>query len=220
MLVAALLLGAVATVFALRGVRQARRQSADRQSILAPCLGSLANPRLFFAPDGYPRLVGRLGRRQCRLAIVPDTLALRRLPQLWLTVALSSPSMLPSLVVTARPRGDDYVSKAFDYPRQIDVPSWLPRDTMVRGGTNADDALEHLREPLAALFEDPLIKELALGPKGFRLVYRLAEGERANHLLLRQCCFFAHVQPALLHCLIAHLAAVEGAMAEQLAVAA
>jgi hypothetical protein len=218
-MLAPLLFAAAGTAFAVRGVRHARRQAAEKRTIFAPSLGSFADPRVSFAPDGYPRLAGRLGGRECRLGIIPDTLALRRLPQLWLTIALPSPCLLPSLVVTARPRGDDYVSQAFDYPRQVDVPSWLSRDTMVRTGPAPVD-LERLRAPLAALFDDPLTKELCLGPKGCRLVYRLAEGERASHLLLRQCRFSAKVDAALVEGLACRLAAIEAALAAPLAVAA
>lgn len=218
-MLAPLLLAAAGTAFALRGVRHTRRQAAEKQTIFAQCLGSFVDPRLSLAPDGYPRLAGRLGGRECRLGIIPDTLALRRLPQLWLTIALPSSGPLPSLVVTARPRGDDYVSKAFDYPRQVDVPSWLSRDMMVRTGPEPVD-LERLRAPLAALFDDPLTKELSLGPKGCRLVYRLAEGERANHLLLRQCRFSAKVDAALVEHLIGRIAAIEAALTEPLAAAA
>ena len=216
-----LLLAASAIAFVLLGVRQARRQATEKRAILTPCLGSLTDPRLSLAPDGYPRASGRLDGRECRLAIIPDTLTLRRLPQLWLTVALSSPRVLPSLVVTARPRGDDYVSKAFDYPLQIDVPSWLPRDVMIRVGTDTSyPALELLRGPLAVLFEDPLVKELSLDPKGFRLVYRLAEGERANHLLLRQCRFSAQVDETMFDRLRESVEAVEAATIEPIAEAA
>ncbi|MCX8254396.1 hypothetical protein RHAL1_02583 [Beijerinckiaceae bacterium RH AL1] len=218
-MLAPLLLAAAGTAFTLRGVRHARRQAAEKRTIFAPCLGSFADPRLSFAPDGYPRLAGRLGGHECRLGIIPDTLALRRLPQLWLTIALPSPCPLPSLVVTARPRGDDYVSQAFDYPRQVDVPSWLSRDTMVRTGPAPVD-LERLRAPLVALFDDPLAKEISLGRKGCRLVYRLAEGERASHLLLRQCRFSAQTDPALVEGLVARLAAIEAALAAPQAVAA
>lgn len=218
-----LVLVAVVIVFGTLGIIQARARTADRRDLLTPCVGLLASPKLSIAPDGFPRLSGRLDGHHVRLAVIPDTLALRRLPQLWFSIEMVPASRLPHLVVTARPRGDDYVSEAFDAAHQVDVPDWLPRDTMVRlddGGPDGDDLLNRLRQPLAALFENPLVKELSLRPRGMRLVYRLAEGERAYHLLLRQSHFTACVEPDLFVGLAKHLEAFDLPAAVTLADAA
>jgi hypothetical protein len=42
---------------------------------------------------------------------------------------------------------------------------------------------------LARLLADPRVKEVTLTPKGARIVRQVAEGQRGEHLLLRQAVF-------------------------------
>lgn len=46
-----------------------------------------------------------------------------------------------------------------------------------------------LTTELVDLFADPRVKEITLTPKGVRIVRQAAEGQRGEHLLLRQVVF-------------------------------
>lgn len=190
----------VGATLVAKAAADAQRAKRSRAGLLASCRSVLAEAEESIAADGYPRLGGYLGDRRYELGLIADTLELRRLPQLWLTIAATSHGRLPCLAVTMRPRGDDFVSAAFAYPRQVDVPAWLPPDAMVRGTCRRRTALalETLREPLAALFADPMVKEITMSARGYRILYRLAEGERASHLLLRRSRFDARFDADLL----------------------
>lgn len=198
------------TVAAASAWREAQRLARARAAILDPCTALFEAAAVSTAPDGFPRLEGRFAGRRIRLALMPDTLAVKRLPQLWLSVGMATRYDGPALAIIVRPRGDDVFCTASDLLRRLDVPGWLPQDAMVRGGSGrAVSLLERLRPLLEAAFRDPCLKAVTLRPGAFRAIYRLAEGERGAHLLLRQARFDARVAPETAAALCRLLAATE-----------
>jgi hypothetical protein len=77
-------------------------------------------------------------------------------------------------------------------------------------------------ESQIAAFDDPRMKELVITPRGVRLVYQAAQGERADYLVLRQARFAqergdAELVKSLLDRAIAIAAAVDSTMEQQVA---
>ena len=56
-------------------------------------------------------------------------------------------------------------------------------------GRNPQALLDRMAPTLGAILADPRIKEIAVTPKGLRLVRQAGEGRRGEHLLLRQAVF-------------------------------
>jgi hypothetical protein len=208
--------GAIAATAAWRERRRATRNKA---AIFDQCLGLFDRVLVKKAPDGYPRMSGYLDGRRVVLSLIPDTMTIKRLPQLWLSVTIASHADSAKMAIVARPRGDEFFCTT--YRRRLPVPSWLPQDSAIYGETEAADALlERLRPDLESAFTDPRVKELSFGSGAIRALYRLAEGERGAHLLLRQAAFAPYLDQQQLAALCSMLIRVDratGSLCERVA---
>ena len=170
---------------ALRGA--ARRRREGRAQALDAVRDLLDGARLAVEPDGFPRLAGAYGGALVELRLLPDALALRKLPALWLLATLRAPQPIPGTWhLLLRPRGEAF--SAHDrLPRQAPLPEGLPADASLRADAPGD--------PPAALAEawrlagSPRLKEVVLSPHGLRLTTLLAEAERGRYLLFRDSEF-------------------------------
>jgi hypothetical protein len=193
--IAGLGIGALTTL----AQRERHRTLERRRAIFRPCAGLFDPADERIEPDGFPRLSGSLRGRSCTLSLFPDTLTVKRLPQLWLRVSMSSGVAFRRLAIIARPRGDEFHFAAAGFRCRLDVPSWLPADSSIHCADSDGEAMLHrLHTPLSQAFRDPRVKEVALGLRSFRLTYQLAEGLRGAHLLLRQANFEARLEPETL----------------------
>jgi hypothetical protein len=210
---------AVASVAAL--YIMARRDHDAAMAARARLLDSVVTlfdeAKLRVAGDGFPVLTGRLpDRRQITIELIPDTMVMRRLPQLWLVVTLSETMKRarPSFGALARPTGSEFYSRIDELPERIEPPPGLDSSIMIRGnapfgGVDANRAGEALR----LLFADKRVKEVMVTPKGVRIVRQASQGERGAHLLLRQVRFpIAAVQPELVRTAIEEADAMRGAL--------
>src|SRR5205085_7258404 len=136
---------------------------------------------------------GRLtDRRQVTVELVPDTMVMRRLPQLWLIVTLSETHKRarPSFGALARPTGSEFYSRIDELPERIEPPPGLDSSILIRGNAPFSAAsAERVGEALHRLFADKRVKEVMVTPKGVRIVRQASQGERGAHLLLRQVRF-------------------------------
>jgi hypothetical protein len=175
----------------------ARRQHSDALAERASLLDGLADHfdagNIDIGADGFPMLTGRLAdRRHLTIALVPDTLVMRRLPQLWLVVMLRERIEKPRLSIGAlmRPTGAEFYSRVHGFPERIETPELLDAELLIRGDRRiAGTELRRIGAALAGIFTDRRVKEVAATARGVRLVYQAAEGDRGNHLLLRQIRF-------------------------------
>lgn len=182
---------AFAAVIANIAVRDHRRAVTARRELFDECQGVLDEERWSAGDDGFPRIEGRAGGRFAKATLIPDTMVIRRLPQLWLSVTLLvTRAGSPSLSLIARHTGNEFYAGAPDLPMRIDPPQGLPLDVYIRGdGHGAQMLCNGLTTELVDLFADPRVKEITLTPKGVRIVRQAAEGQRGEHLLLRQVVF-------------------------------
>jgi hypothetical protein len=182
--------------------RREHRAALDaRARLLDPVAGLFAASRIEMAADGFPMLTGRLpDRRQVTVELVPDTLVMRRLPQLWLVVTLreSVERRRPSIGALARPTGAEFYSLVHGMPERIETPAGLDPAILMRGERFGAAEAQRVAPVLAELFADLRVKEIAATPRGLRIVRQASEGERGAHLLLRQSRFpLAAVSPDL-----------------------
>lgn len=213
----ALLLFAMAglVVTATMAVRDHRRAKARRLALFDECRARIETARVQVDAAGFPRMLARHRDRVLCAELVPDTMTIRRLPQLWLSVSLLSASRRrPGFAVLNRPSGNDYYSMTSHFPDQLAPPSGLPVEVLVRGeGADAKRVLDALAPVLAEIFAEPRVKEVAVTDKGLRIVMQNAEGRRGEHLLLRQATFDeAEVAPELLCEVLLRLDRLEAAL--------
>jgi hypothetical protein len=173
-------------------LRDARAAAAVRHRLLDTGLSILEAPRLSIQPSGFPKIEGTLEGRSFRVALIPDTLTFRRLPQLWLDVTLRRelPAVHDSIAILVRPTGADYYSLTDRLRDYFLPPAGFPDSCLVKGqGPGARALLNRIAPCAVRLLHDPKIKEIAVSPRGIRVVRQFAQGNRGSHLILRQSVF-------------------------------
>jgi hypothetical protein len=182
---------AIATAIGCLAIRDHRRQRAQRRGLFNKCRDVLTNARISFGDDDFPSLEGSHEQYALRADLIPDTMTIRRLPQLWLCVTLFNKRPgRPEFAVLVRPSGNDFFSLTQRFHHRLNPTSGMPWEVLVRGdGDGAQALLQSLAQPLAELLSDPRTKEVAITERGLRIIRQAAEGQRGEHLLLRQAVF-------------------------------
>jgi hypothetical protein len=139
---------------------------------------------------GYPQLVGHYRDLAVRLHPVIDTLAIRKLPSLWLLVTI--PETLPlkaTFDLMMRPAGPTTFSNFDLLPVTLEQAPDLPLHAIVRTDDPQHVLPHHVVAPHLDIFADPRAKELLITPKGLRLVWQVAEADRVRYGVFRQAEF-------------------------------
>jgi hypothetical protein len=182
-------IGALVTIAV--GYREHAAAQAARRVLLDPCLDVLADAKITHEGDGFPRLEGLEKGRLVRAELLCDTMAMRRLPQLWLKLTrIEARPDISEFSVLVRPSGTEFFSLTAHHGSPLRPPQGLAQEVIARGSTlEAQRLLDEVAPALRHIFADPRIKEIAVTAKGLRLIWQAAEGHRGEHLLLRQCQF-------------------------------
>lgn len=185
--------------------RRALAASAWRAGMLEPCGSVLAEPVYGRDPTGYGTLKGRYAGLPVEIRLIPEALAFRRLPQLWLSVSVHHPTGRSELLdVLRRVAGAEFYAPGSDHLARYPVPPGWPGETLVRGSRGANGLLHYVDAPIAKILAEPRVKEVLLTPRGIRIVTQLCQGERGAYLLLRENRFpVPYVGPELLQPLLA-----------------
>jgi len=173
-------------------LRDARAAAAARHCLLDTGLNILEAPKLSIEPSGFPKIEGTAEGRAFRVALIPDTLTFRRLPQLWLDVTLRRdlPGIRDSVAILVRPSGGDYYSMTDRLRDYLLPPAGFPDSCLVKGqGPGARALLNRIAPCAARLLLDSKIKEIDVSPRGIRVIRQFAQGARGSHLILRQSVF-------------------------------
>jgi len=190
----------------------------ERGAFFAMCGGVFEASRTTQDDVDYPVLDGRYGGFSVRLEPIVDHVAVRKLPSLWLLVTLRE--TLPLAGVTdflARPLNTEFYSPAIHLDHRLATPAGYPETVQVRTDHPEQQPPAELLRPYGVLFGDPRMKELAVGPGGVRLVYQIAESERAHYMVLRQAEFGdgLRLDPALARRLLDHAIALHNDLKER-----
>jgi hypothetical protein len=171
--------------------RKQRQKAAAAESLFANVLG-VVEEAVFEqrGADEYPRLSGTYGGFPVQIYPLIDTLATRRLPALWLMVTLQGNLPVKAhFDMMMRPAGPTTFSNFDHLPHSLEHQEGFPEQAVIRTD-NADDVLPaSLLEPHLEPFFGPRAKELLITQNGLRIVWLLAEAERARYGVLRQAEF-------------------------------
>lgn len=159
---------------------------------------------------GFPQLVGKYHGLGVRLYPLVDTLAVRKLPSLWLLATIAEPLPLRATFdIMMRPAGPTTFSNFDRLPVTLDNPPDAPPEAVIRTDDPDHVLPQHVVAPHLHVFRDPRAKELLITPKGCRLVWQLAEGDRVRYGVFRQADFGAvTLDPDLARDLLDHLIAL------------
>ncbi|WP_028920805.1 hypothetical protein [Pseudonocardia acaciae] len=160
-----------------------------RRRLFDDVLGVVEHARIEAGAGYYPVLTGWFRGYPVRLEAVVDTLALRRLPELWLLVTQGRRLDVGApLDVLARPTGTEFFSPNGGYPHELPRPEAIR--THVRIATpDPSRAPVSVLDGLGPLLDDPRTKEVLVSAGGIRLVHRLAEGAQGPYRSLRRADF-------------------------------
>ena len=180
-----------ASILAVMGWRDHAQRRAMRRGIIDECIGLLDQGTITHSGDAFPNLEGRHSGRIVRAEFVPDTMTIRRLPQLWLYLSrIENRPEISEFAALVRPSGADFYSLTTGFKRRLDPPPGFPQDVLIRGGSDAaQKLLDRLGALIGKILADPKVKEIGVTEKGLRLVWQASEGRRGDHLLLRQSVF-------------------------------
>ncbi|MCB2127590.1 MAG: hypothetical protein KDE03_00570 [Rhodobacteraceae bacterium] len=179
-------LGAGLAMLAAETLRRGRARAAERGAFFDEAASLFTRPRRGMGSAGFPRLAGHYGGAGFDLQAVPDTLTFRKLPALWVLVTL--PRALPvaaTLNVMIRPTGTEPFSHFHLLPDQIAAPPGFPDDCALRTDNPGALPPEALLRPHLRLFDDALVKELVVSPKGLRITFLAEEANRGRYLIFR-----------------------------------
>lgn len=159
---------------------------------------------------GYPQLVGRYRGLPVRLHPVIDTLAIRKLPSLWLLATIPEPLPIRATFdLMMRPAGPTTFSNFDHLPMTLDSLPDLPPYAVVRTDDPQHVPPHHVVAPHLDIFSDPRAKELLVTPKGLRFVWQAAEADRARYGVFRQAEFgVVELDPELVRDLLDRLIAL------------
>jgi hypothetical protein len=85
--------------------------------------------------------------------------------------------------------GSEFYSLTANFEHRLAPPPGFPAEALIRGDDDAGVLLAELAETLRAVLADPRVKEVAVTPRGVRILRQAGEGKRGDHLLLRQSVF-------------------------------
>ena len=191
-----------------RWVRDRARREAIPQRLFRRVFALLADASLEqTSTPGYPRLRGTFGGVPVQIWPVVDTLAVRRLPALWVLVTMQSPLPVQAkLDLMMRPAGVSTFSNFDLLPCTLRAPAGFPEAGVLRTDDPDRAPPPEWLEGHLDVFEQTKAKELLVAPQGLRFVWLLAEAERARYGVFRQAEFGdVEIDPAVLEDLLIRL---------------
>ena len=172
--------------------RRKQRQKAEATKYLfADVLGVVEAPVFEQkGADEFPRLSGTYRGFPVQIYPLVDTLATRRLPALWLMVTLQDKLPVKAhFDLMMRPAGATTFSNFDHLPHTLGQQEGFPEHAVIRTDNAKNVLPSSLLESHLEPFFGPRAKELLITPNGLRIVWLLAEAERARYGVLRQAEF-------------------------------
>ena len=136
-------------------------QLEKRRDLLDQSAGLLERSSLNHGSDGFPKLEGRHRGRYIRAEFIPDTMTIKRLPQLWLSLSRIEPQPGNSeFAILVRPSGTEFYSLTTGYEHRLEPPAGLPDEILVRGSRpSAQQHLNRVGPIIGKILTDPKVKE-------------------------------------------------------------
>ncbi|TPJ09852.1 hypothetical protein FJ428_01975 [Mesorhizobium sp. B2-8-1] len=157
---------------------------------------------------------GSWNGQRVQLRTIVDTLATRKLPARWLSVSITEKTAVPGTFDMMMRPGSPTTFSNFDHldhtlPKAPGFPAEAVLRTDRRGVRFPQNIIADHLEP----FSEGRAKELLITPKGVRIVWLLAEAERARYGVFRQAAFGdAQIDPALISRLLVSLSGLRDAI--------
>ncbi|MGX9146121.1 hypothetical protein [Mesorhizobium sp. 128a] len=205
----ALLAGAIALALVLHLAWLARasrnRATAAREAEVA-CIRTVI-PDASDVSDGTAGVItwaGTWNDRRVQVRTIVDTLATRKLPARWLSVTVTEPVAAPATFDMMMRPGSPTTFSNFDHLQHtLPKAPGFPAEAVLRTDLRAARFPQNLIASHLEIFAEGRAKELLITPNGVRIVWLLAEAERARYGVFRQAAFgTTRLDPALIERLL------------------
>ena len=139
-----------------------------------------------------------------QIRTIVDTLATRKLPARWLSVSITEKVAVPGTFDMMMRPGSPTTFSNFDHlDHSLPKSSALPAEAVVRTDRKGVRFPQEIIADHLGIFSEGRAKELLITPNGVRIVWLLAEAERARYGVFRQAEFGdATLHPALIERLL------------------
>ena len=171
-------------------------QQKERQTAHAQALADVVRMAMPDAIDqmaatvGVTTFRGKIDGTNVQVHMIVDTLATRKLPSWWLSVTVIEPVQIDGIFdLVMRPNSVLSFSNFDLRPNALPVPAWFPEQAAIRSDVDAENLPMDLISGHVEIMADPRAKEMLVSPKGVRLVWLLAEADRARYGVFRQADF-------------------------------
>ncbi|UCI07035.1 hypothetical protein [Mesorhizobium sp. B1-1-8] len=208
-LTSALLTGAIALAVVLHVAWLARAsRNRARAALAADGAGIRAViPDAVDVSDGTAGVItwaGSWNGRRAQVRTIVDTLATRKLPTRWLSVSITEPVAVPGTFDMMMRPGSPTTFSNFDHlDHTLHKGAGFPAEAVLRTDRKGVAFPLDVIAAHTEIFAEGRAKELLITPKGVRIVWLLAEAERARYGVFRQAAFGnARLEPALIERLL------------------
>lgn len=194
-----IVLGAVlAGALAWLARRDQARARAWRAHLFDDCIHRLMRAEVRIDRAGWPVLEGEFDGLPITLSLILDDAGYRKLPVLWLSATLGARLPIDAAFdALAREQGTEFYSPANELPERLALPPDWPMHVSLRADRHAVVPAA-LAAAGARFFAGAEAKEIVVSPRGVRLIRLVAEGRRAEYLVLRRSRFdLERIDPAL-----------------------
>lgn len=218
-LTSALLAGAIVLVLVLHLAWQARAGRNMASTALAVEQGRIRTVIADAADvsDGTVGVItweGSWNSQRVQLRTIVDTLATRKLPARWLSISITEPVAVPGTFDMMMRPGSPTTFSNFDHlDHTLPKSSAFPAEAVLRTDRRGVHFPLKTIAGHLGIFSEGRAKELLITPKGVRIVWLLAEAERARYGVFRQAEFGdATLDPALIERLLVSVSALRDAI--------
>lgn len=171
--------------------REIAKTRHDKSHIFDDCIDLLLGAKL--SPQGvnFPKLRGQFAGYEVLLELVADTLAVRKVPPLWLLTTIKGNSVTKgSLDLIVRPQNNEFYSPAWQWEGHLQTPAHWPAHTMIKYQETPAN-VEILNQFVPSLFNDESTKELLVMPSALRIAHMVKQADRGEYMLMRNSVFDA-----------------------------
>ncbi len=163
---------------------------------------------------GVVTLAGSWNGRRVQVRTIVDTLATRKLPARWLSVSITEQVAVPGTFDMMMRPGSPTTFSNFDHlDHTLAKTAEFPAEAVVRTDRKGVRFPQDLIADHLDIFAEGRAKELLITPNGVRIVWLLAEAERARYGVFRQAAFGdVRLDPVLIERLLASASALRDAI--------
>lgn len=168
---------------------ESRKGRSGRKDLFNACSSLLTEVSESPGAAGFPTLKGNYQGYQVMLAAQVDTMAMRKVPPLWLTVTvIGRHPIQASLAVLVRPQNTEFYSPAWEWDNSFPIPPGWPQHAIAKYRA-APPPLALLEKFVPELFADEKVKELLITPGMVRITYMAKQADRGEYMLMRNAVF-------------------------------